>query len=119
MRLLVRWLISAISLLIVDYIVPGFHVSGFGGALIVAAVIGFINSTLGLLLKIITFPIWILTFGLFLIVINAAMLKLAAFFLPGIFEVRTWGTAIIGAILLTLVSAFLHWLVGDKRREAR
>ena len=119
MRLLIRWLVSALSLLIVAYFVPGFRISGFGGALIAAAVIGFINSTLGLLLKIITFPVWILTFGLFLIVINAAMLKLAAFFMPGLFEVRTWGAAIIGAILLTLVSAFLHWIVGDKRRELR
>jgi len=119
MKLLIRWLVSAVSLLIVAYVVPGFRVSGFGGALIAAAVIGFINSTLGLLLKIITFPVWILTFGLFLIIINAAMLKLAAFFMPGLFEVRTWGAAVIGAILLTLVSAFLHWIVGDKRRELR
>lgn len=119
MRLFIRWLISALSLLIVAYFVPGFRISGFGGALIAAAVIGFINSTLGLLLKVITFPIWILTFGLFLIVINAAMLKLAAFFMPGLFEVRTWGAAIIGAILLTIVSALLHGIVGDKRRELR
>lgn len=119
MRLLIRWLVSAVSLLIVAYFVPGFRISGFGGALIAAAVIGFINSTLGLLLKIITFPIWILTFGLFLIMINAAMLKLAAFFMPGVFEVRSWAAAIIGAILLTLVSAFLHWIVGDKRRDVR
>ena len=119
MRLLIPWLISAVSLLIVAYVVPGFRISGFGGALIAAAVIGFINSTLGLLLKIITFPVWLLTFGLFLIVINAAMLKLAAFFMPGLFEVQTWGAAIIGAILLTLVSAFLHWIVGDKRKQLR
>lgn len=119
MKLLIRWLVSALSLLIVAYFLPGFRISGLGGALIAAAVIGFINSTLGLLLKIITFPIWILTFGLFLIVINAAMLKLAAFFMPGLFEVRTWGAAIFGAIFLTIVSALLHWIVGDKRRELR
>jgi len=117
MRLLIRWLISAIALLVVDYLVPGIYVRGFVGALIAAVVIGLINSTIGTFLKIITFPIWILTFGLFLIVINAAMLKLAAFFMPALLEVRTWGAAIIGAIVLSLVTAFLHWLVGDKRRE--
>jgi putative membrane protein len=117
MRLLVRWLVNAVSLVIVAYLVPGIVVRGLIGALIAAAVIGLINSTLGLFLKIITFPIWILTFGLFLIVINAAMLKLAAFFMPSLFQVRTWFAAIVGAILLSLVSAFLHWLVGDKRKE--
>jgi putative membrane protein len=119
MRLLIRWLISAVALLIVAHVVPGIYVRGFTGALIAAAVIGLINATLGLLLKILTFPLWILTLGLFLIVINAAMLKLAAFFMPALFEVQTWTAAIIGAILLSLVSALLHWLVGDKRREVR
>lgn len=119
MRLLIRWLISAVALLIVAHIVPGIYVRGFIGALIAAAVIGFINATLGSILKVLTFPIWILTLGLFLIVINAAMLKVAAFFMPALFEVRTWTAAILGAILLSLVSAFLHWLVGDKRREIR
>jgi putative membrane protein len=117
MRLLIRWLISAISLLIVAHFVQGIYVRGFTGALIAAAVIGFVNATLGTFLRIVTFPVWILTLGLFLIVINAAMLKVAAFFLGSLFEVRTWWAAIIGAILLSLVSAILHWIVGDKRRE--
>jgi putative membrane protein len=119
MRLLIRWLINAVALLVVAYFVSGFYVRGFSGALIAAAVIGLINATLGSLLKILTFPLSILTFGLFLIVINAAMLKLAAFLMPSLLEVRTWGAAIIGAILVSLVTAFLHWLVGDKRREDR
>ena len=116
-RWLIRWLISAVSLLIVAYFVPDIYVRGFTGALIAAAVIGFVNATLGTFLRIVTFPVWILTLGLFLIVINAAMLKVAAFFLGSLFEVRTWWAAIIGAILLSLVSAILHWIVGDKRRE--
>ena len=117
MRWLIRWLISAVSLLIVAYFVPDIYVRGFTGALIAAAVIGFVNATLGTFLRIVTFPVWILTLGLFLIIINAAMLKVAAFFLGSLFEVRTWWAAIIGAILLSLVSAILHWIVGDKRRE--
>ena len=66
MRLLVRWLINAVSLLIVAYIVPGFELHGFGAALIAAIIFGIVNSTLGLVLKIVTFPLTIFTFGLFL-----------------------------------------------------
>jgi len=116
MRLIVRWLVNAISLLIVARFVSGFEVRGFVAALIAAIVIGFVNSTLGLLLKILTFPLTILTLGLFLIVINALMLKLAAAITPG-FYVRDWTAAFLGAILLTIISSLLHWLVSDRERE--
>ena len=87
-------------------------------ALIAAAVIGFINATLGVIVKVLTFPLTILTLGLFLVVINALMLKIAAFFVLG-FEVRGWLPAIIGAILLSVISAILHRIVDDRRREYR
>jgi len=92
---------------------------GLGAALIAAIVFGLVNGTLGLLLKILTFPLTIITFGFFLIVINAIMLKMAASVTPG-FGVHTWTAALIGAIVLSLVSTFLHWLIKDNRRvEAR
>lgn len=116
MKLLVRWLISAASIMVVAYVVPGFVVHGILAALIAAVIIGLVNATLGSILKIITFPLTFLTLGLFLLVVNAIMLKVAAALSPG-FEVRTWGAAFLGAILLSLVSTFLHWLVGDKRSE--
>ena len=115
MRLLVRWLINAVSLLIVAYIVPGFELHGLGAALIAAVIFGVVNATLGLVLKVVTFPLTILSFGLFLIVINAIMLKMAASVTPG-FAVHTWTAALIGAIVLSLVSTFLHWLIKDDRR---
>ena len=115
MRLLLRWLVNALSLVIVAYIVPGFELHGFVAALIAAVVFGFVNATLGLVLKILTFPLTIITFGLFLIVINAIMLKMAAAVTPG-FIVHTWTAALLGAIVLSLVSAFLHWLIKDNRR---
>jgi putative membrane protein len=115
MRLLVRWLINAVSLIIVAYIVPGFELHGFMAALIAALVFGFVNATLGLLLKIVTFPLTLLTFGLFLIVINAIMLKMAASVTPG-FIVHTWLAALEGAIVLSLVSTLLHWLIKDNRQ---
>ena len=118
MKLLVRWLINAISLLIVAYFVPGFKLHGFGAALIAALIIGLVNSTLGLVLKVLTLPLTILTFGLFLIVINAIMLKMAASVTPG-FAVDTWRAAFIGALLLSVITTFLHWLIKDTRRAER
>jgi putative membrane protein len=116
MKLLVRWLISAASIMVVAYVVPGFVVHGILAALIAAVIIGLVNATLGSILKIITLPLTFLTLGLFLLVVNAIMLKVAAVLSPG-FEVQTWGAAFLGAILLSLVSTFLHWLIGDRRSE--
>src|SRR5207302_10811531 len=109
MKLLVKWLINAVALLIVSRLVPGFFVRDFGTGLLAALVFGFVNATLGLLLKILTFPLTILTVGFFLIVVNAIMLKLAASVTPG-FDVRTLTAALVVAICLTLISTFLHWL---------
>jgi putative membrane protein len=116
MRWLIKWLLSAAALMIVAHFVSGFYVRNFFAALIAAAVIGFVNATLGLVVKVLTFPLTILTLGLFLIVVNAVMLKVAAFFVPG-FNVTDWTAALIGAILLSIFSALLHWLLDEKRRE--
>lgn len=117
MKLLIRWLINAVSLWIVTRLDIGISVPNFKWALIAALVIGLVNATLGIFLKVITFPLTILTLGIFLIIINAAMLKLAAWFLYPEFRVRGWEAAILGAILLSVVSTVLHWLVGDKRKR--
>jgi putative membrane protein len=116
MKLLIRWLVNALSLLLVAHVVNGFEVRNFSAALLAALVIGLVNSTLGLLLKILTFPLTLLTLGFFLIVINALMLKLSAAITPG-FYVRDWTAAILGAIVLTLISTLLHWLVSDRKGE--
>lgn len=116
MKLIIRWLVSTVALMIVARFVNGFEVRDFKSALIAAAVIGLINATLGLVIKVLTFPLSFLTLGIFLILINAAMLKVAAYFVSG-FQVRGWWPAILGAIVLSVVSSILHWIVGDKRRE--
>ena len=115
MRLLLHWILSALAVWIVAHVVPGISVSGPAAALIAALVIGLINATLGLLLKIITFPLTILTLGLFWFVINALMLELAAALVPG-FQVRGFVAALIGAVLLSVVSSVLQWLVMPSRR---
>jgi len=114
-RLLLHWILSAVAVWIVAHVVPGISVSGPVAALIAALVIGLINATLGLLLKIITFPLTILTLGLFWFVINALMLELAATFVRG-FQVRGFIPALIGAVVLSLVSSVLQWIFMPSRR---
>ena len=77
-RALIHWLLSAIALMITANFVPGFYVNDVHSALVAALAIGILNATLGFLMKVITFPFAILTFGLFLIVINASMILLAS-----------------------------------------
>jgi len=115
-RLLLHWVLSAIAVWIVAHIVPGISVSGPMAALIAAAVIGLVNATLGLMLKILTFPLTILTLGLFWFVINALMLELAAALVKG-FYVRNFIAALIGAVMLSLVSSVLQWLVMPSRKN--
>jgi putative membrane protein len=116
-RLLLHWVLSAVAVWIVAHVVPGISVSGPVAALIAALVIGLINATLGLLLKILTFPLTLLTLGLFWFVINALMLELAAAFVRG-FEVRGFVPALIGAVMLSLVSSVLQWLVMPSRKAS-
>ena len=112
MRLLLHWLLSALALLVVSHLVPGFHVSGLLPALIAAVVIGLLNATLGLFLKIITIPFSILTLGIFLLVINGIMILLASAIVPG-FHVTGFGPAFWGAIVLALLGMLIRAVVKD------
>jgi len=116
MRWLLHWLFSAVSLLIAAHFVPGLHVDNFFYAMLAVAIIGLVNATLGLFLKIITFPLSVLTFGLFLIVINACMLKFASFFTPG-FVVRDWWAALWGSVILSLLHFIFRRLTSRERRD--
>jgi len=115
LRLLLHWILNAVALLLVSHFVEGFNVSSVVSALIAVVVIGLFNATLGLLLKIITLPLGILTFGLFFLVINAVILKFSSEFVPG-FRVETFKAAFLGALAL----AVLHLLFGflTPRRRA-
>jgi putative membrane protein len=109
-KLLAHWILSALCLLLVAHFVPGFFVSGFGTALIAAVVIGLVNGTIGMLLKILTFPLTILTFGIFWLVINALMLKFAALFVSG-FEVRGLWPAFWGGLILSVLNMIVRQLL--------
>jgi putative membrane protein len=108
--LLLHWIISALSLMIVAYIFPGIQLQGMGAALIAPIVIGLINATIGLIVKIITLPLTILTLGIFWLIVNALMLQLAAALVPGFYVADFW-SAFFGAIVLSIVSMILRSFV--------
>ena len=111
-KLLIHWVLSALCLLVVARLVPGFVVRSFGAAMIAAVVIGLVNATLGLLLKILTFPLTVVTLGLFLLVINALMLKVAALFVPG-FAVFGFLPALFGALILSVLHLIVRRIFRD------
>ena len=113
--LLLRWIVGAVTLVLIARLVPGIEIRNWASALVAIIVIGLLNATLGLLLKILTFPLSILTLGLFLLVINAFMLLVASRLVPGFF-VASFGSAFVAAIVLAVV----HMLLGmGTRAEAR
>jgi len=105
--LLLQWLLYAVALLLVSRIVPGFHVVGLGPALVASLVIGLLNATVGLVLKIITFPLSIITLGLFLLVINGLMILVASSIVRG-FIVRGFVPAFWGAVVLALLGMVIR-----------
>jgi len=119
LRHLINWLLSALAVWIISssHLISGFHVSSVPAALITALVIGLVNATLGVVLKIFTFPLTILTLGLFWFVINALMLEVASWILSPAFRVDSFVSAFWGAIVLSLVNMVFRWLAGTSRRE--
>jgi putative membrane protein len=115
MRLLLNWILSAVAVWVVAQVVRGVYVSGWKSALITALVIGFINATIGLVLKVITFPLTLVTLGLFWLVINALMLELASALLSPGFQVHGFLAAFLGAIVLSLVNMLLKGIVMPKK----
>ena len=118
LKLLFNWFLSALSLMIVSQVIPGFTVTSFKTALVAAVVIGLVNATIGLFLKIVTFPLTLVSLGIFWFVINALMLKIAAAFVSG-FTIDGFIPAFFGAIVLSLVNVVLKAIAragGNGRR---
>jgi len=101
MKLIVRWLLLAAALLLVAHLYPGVEVKSFGSAMIAALVLGLFNTLLRPVLVLLTLPVTLLTLGLFLFVINAAMFYAAARVLEG-FTVSGFGAALIGSLIYSL-----------------
>ena len=115
-RMLLHWILNAIALLAVAHFVAGFVVADLVSALIAVVVIGLFNATFGLLLKIITLPLGILTFGLFFLLINAVILKFSSEFVPG-FRVDTFKAAFLGALALAVLHLLFGFLFRGRRRR--
>lgn len=110
MRLLLLWILNAVALLAVTYLLPAIQVAGFGSALLAALVLGFINTLVRPLLAILTLPITVLTLGVFYLLLNGLLFWLAGALLPG-FEVAGFWAAVFGAILYGVIAWALSALV--------
>jgi putative membrane protein len=114
MKFLLNWILKALALLLVAYLVPDIHMSGLDVALIAAVIIGLMNMLVRPILVIFTLPITILTLGLFLLVINGLLFWGVGHYLQG-FEVRTIMAGIIGALAYSLISWLLSTLLVGKK----
>lgn len=110
LTLLLVWLLNAVALLVVAYILPGISVASFGAAMVAALVLGLINTLVKPILVLLTLPITILTLGLFLLVINALVFWFVGSILGG-FKVNGFWWAMIGALLYSIISSLLSTLL--------
>lgn len=101
MKLLLRWLLLAMALLLVTHLHPGVSLASLGAALVAALVLGLLNTLVRPLLVLLTLPVTVLTLGLFLFVINALMFWAAASLLDG-FAVAGFGAALVGSLIYSL-----------------
>ncbi len=113
MRWLLHWIVNAVVLLVVAHFVPGFNISSFGSAMFAVVIIGIVNATLGLFLKFVTFPLSILTLGLFVFVIDAIVLWLSSKLVPG-FSITGFGPAFIAALILALIQMLLGFFASER-----
>jgi putative membrane protein len=115
MKLLIVWIINALSLLALPYLFDSIKVDGFFTAMIVAVVLGLVNALIRPLLVVLTLPITILTLGLFIFVINGLMFWFVASFVEG-FVVAGFWPAVFGAIVYGIISWLCSALVlGEKK----
>ena len=114
MSLLLRWVGSALALLLVAYLLPGLTVASFGTAFIAALVLGLANAVLGPVLRFFSFPITVMTLGLFALVINAALFWLATYLVDG-FSADGVVTVFVGAIAYGIAAWLIQGLLGARK----
>lgn len=114
MQILIRWIVSALVILAAAYLLPGVHVLDFVTALVIAIVLGVINAILRPILVILTLPITIITFGLFLLVINALLIMLTTYIVPG-FRVDSFWWALLFGLIVSIFNAFVSMLAKSSK----
>jgi putative membrane protein len=112
MEIILVWILNAVALLIVAYILPGITVASVGSALIAALVLGLLNTLVKPVLILLTLPITIVTLGLFLLVLNALVFWFAGSVLKG-FQVNGFWWALLGALVYSIVSGLLSRLLAS------
>jgi putative membrane protein len=117
MELAVHLVLTAALLLLVANMVTGLEIDSWGAAFIVALLLGLINAIVRPVMITLTIPITVVTFGLFLFVINALMLWLAAAISPGV-KVDGFGAAFFGSLLLTILNILIAFIFGVKLMTA-
>ena len=114
MRLLLLWILNAVALLAVTWLLPSIQLTGLGAALIAALVLGFINTLVRPVLALLTLPITVLTLGIFYLVLNGLLFWMASALLPG-FQVQGFASALLGAILYGVIAWALSALIPNKK----
>ncbi len=109
------WLLTACSLIITSYVVPGIDIASFPAAVMAAAILGLVNAIVRPILVLLTLPLTIMSLGLFLFVINAILLALVGYLTPSGFTVEGFLPALLGSIVLSLVSGLLSKFVKSER----
>ena len=112
MRFIIRWLLSAIALILVAYLIPGITIDSFVTVLVAALILGIINATIRPIILILTLPINILTLGLFTFVVNAFMFWLVSMMLTG-FNITNFYQAIWGALIYWTINWIINLLFED------
>jgi putative membrane protein len=112
--LLLLWILNAVALLAVAWLLPGIALAGFGSALLAALGLGFINTLVRPVLALLTLPITLLTLGIFYLVLNGLLFWLASALLPG-FHVQGFGSALVGALLYGVVAWALSALIPNSK----
>ena len=111
--LILRWLISTVSIILASYLVNGIRVSGFFSALFAAVVLGTLNAVFRPILILLTLPLTILTMGLFIFIINALMLVMASGIIPG-FVVQGFWPAIFGSLIISIINWVLSMFINEQ-----
>lgn len=110
MEILLVWILNAVALLIVAYVLPGVTVASFGSALIAALVLGLVNTLVKPILVLLTLPVTIVTLGLFLLVINALVFWFVGSILKG-FQVNGFWWALLGALVYSIIASLLSRII--------
>lgn len=109
-RILIGWVILTVAVMVASALLPGVRVRNWGTAFVAAAILGILNALLRPILVFLTFPITVVTLGLFIFVINALLFWLAGALVEG-FEVKSFGSALLGSLVVSVVSILANLLI--------